>query len=95
MQPPGRAPAGGLFLSIPFANPNAFVIGGHVTSDGLMKSSIVKYRFGKLLAVIPCAASWHAFASGGEVRLTSSCLRQPYAAPFWSTCVTWSPTPVW
>ena len=57
-----------------------------------MKSSIVKGAFGKWLenanAVV---ASVQVASSGGEVRLTSFCSRQPYAVPSWATWVVVAP----
>ena len=41
----------------------------------------------KWLSAIPCAPSWQVLDSGGEVRLTSSCSRQPYGVPSWAVCV--------
>ena len=49
---------------------------GQVRASGGRNASIANGSFVKWLA-IPCAASVHVTESGGEVRLTSFCSRQP------------------
>src|SRR6266516_760638 len=82
VQPPGRP--------VPFATPggcaNASEGFGHVVAVAGMNLSIVKNVFVNALAML-CAESVHVALSGGDVRLTSFCNRQEYAAPAWSTCV--------
>jgi hypothetical protein len=40
-----------------------------------------------LVNVVPVVESVHVAASGGDVRLTSSCFRHVNGVPFWLTCV--------
>src|SRR5690348_4265119 len=83
VQPPGDP--------VPFLNPfgdenAAFGFGGHVVSDGLMKSSIVNGAFvNALVNVVPVVESVQ-FA-GSAARLTSSCIRQLYGVPASFSCV--------
>ena len=82
VQPPGSAPGESFSTPRGADTPGA----GQVLSVGLMKSSMVNGWFSKWLAVMPWAASVQVLLKGGEVRLTSFCGRQEYAAP---SCATW------
>jgi hypothetical protein len=60
---------------------------GQVVSVGAMNSSIVNGAFGNWLAnALSGGPAEHAVPCGGEARLTSTCSRQRYGAPAWSTC---------
>src|SRR5881227_2010638 len=71
----------------PFGDENAaFGFGGHVVSDGLMKSSIVNGAFENALEnVVPVVESVHVGVS--DARFTSFCIRQLYGVPASFTCV--------
>src|SRR5215831_3175241 len=75
---------------MPLAGPNTSG-DGHVFAVGGMYVSIWNGAFVKWLVnappVLPVVESLHSALSGGEVRFTSSCLRQEYAFPAWLTCV--------
>src|SRR5262249_4485625 len=61
---------------------------GQVTSCGWMKASIWNGAFVNALVNDGVTVeSVHVAASGGDVRLTSSCCRQLNAVPLWFTCV--------
>src|SRR5947209_1420134 len=87
VQPPG--------VPVPFAQPfgraNSWPGCGHVVSDGAMKSSIVNHVFGKWLTnVVAVVRSVQSAGSGGEVRLTSFCIRHVYGEPPCPICVVWA-----
>src|SRR5438105_15386817 len=96
VQPPGSARES--VFEIPFAKKRFG--GGHVVSDGLMKSSILNGPFVKWLSygvgtiglparIVPL----HTFERGGTVRLTSSCGMHVYAVPETSFWVEWAAYP--
>jgi hypothetical protein len=56
-----------------------------------MSGSIANGLFvNALVNVVPVVVSVHDAASGGDVRLTSSCFRHVKTPPAWLTCFVWA-----
>src|SRR5690349_15674158 len=86
VHPPGRP--------VPFRKPCAANVPfgfGHVVSDGAMSESIRNGAFGNALEnAVDVVLSVHVEVSGGDVRLTSFCIRQVKGAPAWLRWMVWA-----